>query len=137
MAVGSMRHFIAYHNTEKMGRPLHAGEPLRLLTNKSVNHLLQNAVWFVTGEGAGTRQYSLGSVFQVAEVGEADEDGFKRFATGPGYVFQPPIPIKDMEWFPEVLRATGHFGLGVQEIKDEAVITGLTQLASQAGYMLG
>lgn len=132
-----MRHFIAYHNTEKMGRPLHDGEPLRLLTNKSVNHLLQNIVWFITGEGRGDRQYSLGSVFQVAEVGDADEDGFKRFASGPGHAFQPPIPIKDMGWFPEVLRATGHFGLGVQEVKDEEVITGFTQLAVQAGYMIG
>jgi len=78
-----MRHFIAYHNTEKMGRRLHDGEPLRLLTNKHVNHLLQNMVWFITGEGAGARQYSLGSVFRVAEVGDAAEDGFKRFAAGP------------------------------------------------------
>ena len=129
-----MRHFIAYHNTEKMGRSLHDGEPLRLLTNKHVNHLLQNMVWFITGEGAGARQYSLGSVFSVAEVGDAAEDGFKRFAAGPGHVFDPPIPIKELPWFPEVLRATGHFGLGVQEIKDEAVIAGLIQLAAQEGY---
>ena len=129
-----MRHFIAYHNTEKMGRPLNADGPLRLLTNKSINHLLQETVWFVVGEGAGVRQYSLGSVFRVAETGDAAEDGFKRFASGPGHVFDPPMPIKEMPWFPEVLRATGHFGLGVQEIKDEAVIAGLTQLAAQAGY---
>jgi hypothetical protein len=129
-----MRHFIAYHNTEKMGHSLQDGEPLRLLTNKPVNHLLQNTVWFVTGEGTGARQFSLGSVFRVAEIGDTNEDGFKRFASGSGHVFRPPIPIKDMDWFPEVLRATGHFGLGVQEIKDEAVITGLMQLASQDGY---
>lgn len=128
-----MRQFIAYHNTEKMGYPLHEGEPLRLLTNKPVNHLLQNTVWFITGEGA-TRQYSLGSVFRVTEVGDGDEDGFKRFAAGPGHVFQPPIPIRDMDWFPEVLRVTGHFGLGVQEVKDESVVAGLRQLAAQVGY---
>jgi len=58
-----MRHFIAYHNTEKMGRPLHADEPLRLLTNKAINHLQNETVWFVIGEGTGERQYSLGSVF--------------------------------------------------------------------------
>ncbi len=132
-----MRHFIAYHNTEKMGCPLHVGEPLRLLTNKPVNHLLQNTVWFVTGEGVGARQYSLGSVFRVAEVGEAGEDGFKRFASGPGHVFEPPILIKDMDWFPEVLRATGHFGLGVQEVKVEAVIAGLSLLAANAAYEVG
>jgi hypothetical protein len=128
-----MRHFIAYHNTEKMGQPLHHGEPLRLLTNKSVNHLLDNTVWFVTGEGA-TRQYSLGSVFLVADVGETDDGDFKRFASGPGHVFQPPVPIKDTDWFPEVLRVTGHFGLGVQEVKDESVIAGLTKIAADAGY---
>lgn len=129
-----MRHFIAYHNTEKMGRSLQEDQPLRLLTNKHVKHLLQNMVWFVTGEGSGARQYSLGSVFNVAEVGDNVEEGFKRFAAGPGHIFEPPIPIKEMPWFPEVLRTTGHFGLGVQEIKDEAVIAGLMQLAAQDGY---
>lgn len=128
-----MRHFIAYHNTEKMGQALHHSEPLRLLTNKSVNHLLDNTVWFVTGEGA-TRQYSLGSVFRVMEVGETDDTDFKRFASGPGHVFQPPVPVKDADWFPEVLRVTGHFGLGVQEVKDESVIAGLTKIAADAGY---
>jgi hypothetical protein len=131
-----MRHFIAYHNTEKMGGPLHEGEPLRMLTNKPVQHLHQNTVWFITGEGTGTRQYSLGSVFRVVEVGDADEQAFKRFASGPGHVFQPPVPIRDREWFPEVLRATGHFGLGVQEVKDEAVIAGLIQLAAEAGHQI-
>lgn len=129
-----MRHFIAYHNTERMGRSLRDGEPLRLLTNKHVNHLCHNMIWFVTGEGLGARQYSLGSVFNVAEVGHAAEEGFKRFATGPGHVFEPPVPIGESLWFPEVLRSTGHFGLGVQEVKDEAVIVGLIQLAAEGGY---
>ena len=131
-----MRHFIAYHNTEKMGRPLHSDGPLRLLTNKSINNLHQQTVWFVIGEGS-VRQYSLGSVFRVAEVGDASEEGFKRFASGPGHVFDPPITIKDMPWFPEILRSTARFSLGVQEVKDEAVITGLTQIAEQAGYTVG
>ena len=56
-----MTHFVAYHNTEKMGHPLHEGEPLGLLTNKPVRHLIHNVVWFVTGEGTGTRRYLLGA----------------------------------------------------------------------------
>ncbi|MFO0808521.1 MAG: hypothetical protein U0746_07860 [Gemmataceae bacterium] len=39
-----------------------------------------------------------------------------------------------MDWFPDVLRATGHVGLGVQEVKDESVIAGLTRLARNAGF---
>jgi hypothetical protein len=76
----------------------------------------------------------VGNTRRVAEVGDADEDGFKGSATGPGRVFQPPVPIKEMDWFPGLLRGTGHFGLGVQEVKDEAVIADLCHLAAQAGY---
>ena len=130
-----MKHFIAYHNTEKMGRSLHEGEPLGLLTNKPVQPLIQNVVWFVTGEGSGPRRYALGSVFRVTEVGDANEEGFKHRASGPGHVFRPPVPINEMEWFTEVLRTTGHFGLGVQEAKADAVIAGLSRLAAAAGYV--
>jgi hypothetical protein len=131
-----MRHFIAYHNTEKMGARLEDADPLRLLTNKPVRHMLQNTVWFVTGEGAGVRQYALGSVFRVTEVGDTGEERFKRFASGPGHVFRPPEPIKDKEWFAETLRVTGHFALGVQEIKDPTVITELSRLAAAAGFTI-
>jgi hypothetical protein len=63
--------------------------------------------------------------------------GFKRFASGPGHLFDPPVAIKNLPWFPEILRATGHFGLGVQEVKDAAVIAGLILIAGEAGYDVG
>jgi hypothetical protein len=129
-----MRHFIAYHNTEKMGRRLHEGQPLGLVTNKPVEQLLHNTVWFITGESSSPRQYCLGSVFRVAEVGDTGEDEFAHYASGPGHAFELPIPVNDLEWFPEVFRSTGHFGLGVQEVKDEAVIAALIQLAADAGH---
>jgi hypothetical protein len=130
-----MRHFIAYHNTEKMGYALSDGNPQRVLTNKPVNHLRGNTVWLVTFEGTGTpRQYCLASVFRADKVGEKDEGGFTRYASGPGHFFHPHVPIKDTGWFPEVLRVTGNFGLGVQEVKDHAVIAGLTEIAKRAGY---
>jgi hypothetical protein len=53
-------------------------------------------------------------------------------AAGPGHVFQPPVPIKDMKWFPEALKLIGHFGLDVQEHSGGAVIDGLVQLAASA-----
>jgi hypothetical protein len=128
-----MKHFIAYHNTEKMGRPLHEGEPLRLLTGKSVDRLIGHTVWFITGESSGERQYALGSVFRVNEVGDAAEEGFKHFATGPGHVFRPPIPLNDEQWFPDLLRSMGNFGLGLQEVKEQRVIDALKQFATAAG----
>lgn len=132
-----MSHLIAYHNTEKMGRPLHDGEPLRLLTSKSVDRLLGNTVWFVTGAGSGEREYALGSVFRVSEVGDAADQGFKHFASGSGHVFRPPVPLNDEKWFPDLLRSMGNFGLGVQETTDERVVSSLTRIATGAGADIG
>ena len=58
-----MRHFIAYHNTERMGWHLHDRDPFRVLTRKPVRHLVNQTVWFVVSQGALPRRYSLGSVF--------------------------------------------------------------------------
>jgi hypothetical protein len=118
-----MRHFVAYHNTEKMGQTLHEGDPLGLLTNKPVQQLPSNMVWFVQGDGVTPKHYSLGSVFLVKEVGETDEAGFKQYAHGKGHVFRPPVPLHELEWFPDFFKAIAHFSVGVQEVKDERFIT--------------
>lgn len=131
-----MRHFIAYHNTEKIGQPLCDGNPLRLITTRRIQHLLHNAVWFVQGDGTAPKSYSLGSVFVVAEVGETTEAKFSLFAEGQGHVFQPPVPLNELEWFKSLFKAVAHFSLGVQELKEERFVEGLIQLASQAGYRL-
>ena len=116
-----------------MGESLEASDPFSLLTNKSVRGLLEQTVWFVIGEGS-VRKFSLGSVFRVAEIGKASEAGFKWFAKGTGHSFDPPVAIDSQTWFPELFRVTGHFGIGVQEIRDEMVLMGLRGIASAAGY---
>ncbi|WP_437228012.1 hypothetical protein SH661x_000671 [Planctomicrobium sp. SH661] len=131
-----MRHFIAYHNVEKMGRTLLEGQPLQILTNKSVNHLLNNVIWIIVGEGRESRTYSLGSVFIVTETGNADDSGFKYRASGSGYAFDPPVPIADTDWFTDLFNATGHFGLGVTPIKNAVVIQGLMRTASSHGFQV-
>ena len=119
------QHFAAYHNTERMGRPLSAGNPLQVLTNKSVDLLYENVVWMVVGEGKSTRQFSLGSVFCVTETGDAAEDGFKHFAAGNGHVFEPTIPLNDLEWFKDFKASMNSFQFGVQPVKDESHIEAL------------
>lgn len=133
----SMRHYVAYHNAERMGRSLHEGDPLGLLTNKPVQPLLNNVVWFVVGDGVAPKGYTLGSVFIVDRVGESAEEEFERYARGRGHVFQPPPVLNDLDWFPEFFKDMAHFSLGVQEIKEPRFIEGLFNLAAQAGYRLG
>lgn len=130
------RHYVAYHNTEGMGRPLAAGDPFRVLTNKSVTPLHESVVWLVVGEGKNPRRFSLGSVFRVTETGDAQSDGFAHFAAGRGHLFDPPIALNDLEWFDDFKQSLNSFQFGVQPLKDEQRIAALVALAEQAGAIL-
>lgn len=79
----SMRHFVQYHNTEKMRGPPRpaAGEPYRIVTSKPVGELTGNTVWLIAGEGK-PRTYTLCYRFVVDRVGDAEEGGFRHFASG-------------------------------------------------------
>lgn len=131
-----MSNFIAYHNTERMKRGLLADGSLKLLTSKSPKGLLDATLWFVVGEGKVHKRFSLGGVIRVAEVGETEEEGFKRYASGPQHVFDPSIPLNDLPWFSDLIRVTGKFGLGVVKVSDESVINGFKQVALEAGYRI-
>ena len=129
-----MRHFVAYHNTQRMGRSLHDGDALELGTDKPVNHLVGNVVWFIVGDGGSPKQYALGSVFVVSEIGETTEGGFSRFARGAGHIFEPMPRLNDLAWFSGLFKTTAHFSLGLQEVKDQQIVSALLGLAAETGY---
>lgn len=126
-----MRHFIAYHNPDKMGYPYTVAEngTERFLSNKPVGHLLGNYVWVVTFKA--DHDYSLASVFQVTDTGDAQAEGFKHYVSGTGHLFRPWHRIKGEDWFPKLLKTTGNFGLGLQEVSDPFVVAGLLRIAQQ------
>lgn len=131
-----MRNFIAYHNTQKMGRSVVDGDPLKVLSNKSLQHLHDHVVWIIQGDSGQSKAYSLASAFIVTEVGETGQDDFKSFARGDGHVFRPPIPIQHEPWFDELFKVIAHFSLGVCEVKLDRVIDGLIALAADSGWFV-
>ncbi|RIK82528.1 MAG: hypothetical protein DCC67_07060 [Planctomycetota bacterium] len=129
----SEKHFVAYHNTEGMGRPLSDGDPFRVLTNKAVTSLQEAVVWMIVGEGKNPRRFSLGSMFRVTETGDAAEEGFKHFAAGRGHAFNPPLPLNELEWFDDFKRAMNGFQFGIQPLSSEQHVAALVALAEKAG----
>jgi hypothetical protein len=127
------RHYVAYHNTERMGRTFSSGDPFRVLTNKSVRLLQESVVWLIVGEGRSPRCFSLGSVFRVNDTGDAQSDGFKHYAAGRGQMFDPPLSLNECAWFHGFRQALNSFQFGIQPLTDEAYIGALTALAGQAG----
>jgi hypothetical protein len=131
-----MRHFIAYHSPTKMGYQYTAsqGQKESVFTNKPVQHVVGNVVWVVTFRDK--RDYSLASVFEVSDWDDNGKAGFKHRISGKGHPFQPWKAIKHLSWFPKLLRATGNFGLGLQEVSNPEVVAGLVEIASRDGYDL-
>lgn len=126
-----MRHFVTYHNTEKMGLSYEECTPFSVATTKAVDGLLGNRVWSIVGSGA-PRRYALHDTYLVDRTGTTDQDEFTNFAEGStGLQFDPPILLNELPWFRDFLLSQGNFGLGLQPIQEKYVVY-FEQLAAAA-----
>lgn len=115
-----MKHFISYHNVDKMGYPFEDAEPFSVGTSKSVERLRGERVWSISGDGH-PRRYHLRDTWIVDEVGESVQVEFSNYARGYGVIFAPAILLSGLPWFPVFLKSQSNFSLGLQQIKDEFV----------------
>ena len=117
-----MKHFVQYHNTEKMGHRCDTGtDTLHVLTNKVVGDVRGDTVWLIAGDGK-PRRYCLCEVFTVAEVGPSEDRRFTSEVTGTkGQQFRPPVPIGEEAWFSDFRISQQNFRLGFNEIASRFV----------------
>jgi len=128
-----VRHYVAYHNTERMGPQL---DMFRVYTSKSVGDLCGNTIWVIAGKGSPKKQYTLTSVFTVSDVGEADHPDFKNYASGHGHQFDPTPELNELGWFTELLKKMANFSLGLQQITEQNHVDRLLELARRDGFNL-
>src|SRR5438477_10933251 len=126
-----MRNFVQYHNPDVMGRPYKPSRGEFVIVTDKVEKSLRGAmVWLLTGKGR-PRQYYLCSIFTVDKV---ERGNFGRFHTrvsgSVGRQLSPFVEIGELPWFPELLKAAGNFGFGLQPISKEGIIRGLQEVAS-------
>ena len=129
-----MRHFIAYHNADRMG---YADiERLRVLTSKPVgNDLIGHCVWLIVGKGKREKTYFLGSRFTIADIAESEVAGFAHQVIGHhGRVFAPLVPLADLDWFNDFRRSIQNFSLGFRKITDQQVIRKFEELAASVEH---
>jgi hypothetical protein len=122
-----MRHFIQYHNPDVMGRPYQASHKnFGIVTNKFFASLVGGTVWLVTGKGR-PRRYFLCSSFIVDKV-ERDNAGCFRNRPIGSAGRDLNVEIGELPWFPELLKMTGNFGLGLLPISSKTIIQGLQKV---------
>ncbi len=126
-----MRHFVQYHNPDVMGRPYKSShDNFGIVTDKFFTSLVGSTVWLLTGKGR-PRLYYLCSTFTVDKVERDNAGRFRNRVSGcVGRDLDPFVEIGETPWFPELLKATGNFGLGLQPITNKAIIRGLQDAAS-------
>jgi hypothetical protein len=126
-----MQHFVQYHNPEGMGGPYrHSDEDFAILTNKDFDSLVGSTVWLVTTKGQRPRRYFLCSSFLVDKVERGNSGRFKNRAVG-SKGQDCDIEIGNEPWFPELMRTTGNFGLGLLPLSSARIIEGFTRVAGQ------
>lgn len=114
-----------YHNVERQG-PLHPDERPAIFTAKSVQALLGDRIWLVSGEGR-PRAYYLNGSFEVSELSSAAQEGEMNEAWGGDFDrwLEKPVRIDAEPWFEDLRRATGNFAFGLERINDARIIQGL------------
>ena len=124
-----MRDFVVYHNTGKMG-----GDPgpFTAVTRKALaEKIVGDRIWLIAGNGTRKKVYTLASCFIVGQVSKPESAEFSFLLSGTeGKVFDPPIPLNDLEWFPEFLRSQRNFRSGLQVVTDAKVVTHLEKASS-------
>jgi hypothetical protein len=124
-----MKHFVVYHNPEKMGYLADEFNEPCVLTNKPVEGLGGARMWLIQGKGK-PRQYFLRGTFTVVSIDRDTDEGFRYRVRGRnGDFFRPAIDITDLPWFKRFKRSQGNFAFGLQRISDQAVIDQLKLLS--------
>lgn len=126
-----MRHFLAYHNAEKMGYSCEAIPEPRVKTSKAVVGLEGVTVWLVSGEGKSPKRYYLAARF----ISEKCESGLYRGSdlpnqiSGAGTLYGKSKPITGTTLYSLLQRQSANFVNGFFELRDAAAISGLERLA--------
>ena len=125
-----MRHFLAYHNAEKMGYSCDAIPEPRVKTSKSVAGLHGVTVWLISGEGKSPKHYYLAAKFLAnkCESGLYPSSDLPNQISGPGALFGKSKPIGGTPLHSLLKRQSANFVNGFFELHDPVAISGLERL---------
>jgi hypothetical protein len=133
-----MRHFVAYHNAEKMGYEYEPNGEYSFFSRKALASLektIGSMVWVINGSRLNTRHttYTLRAVYMPDEQLDANEVNFDYIIAGSvGHDFDPPIELNDFPWFAGFLKSQNNFSLGISEIKDSAALGYLNSIVESS-----
>lgn len=123
-----MRHYLIYHNPEKMGYSLNTVKDFIAFVNRKVNdENIGSKVWLITGEGK-PKEYFLKMYFIIDDIKSGVVKNFKTKLLGSeGKILPSMKRIDDLAWFDEFRKQMANFR-GFAEIKHQKYIDELEKL---------
>lgn len=119
------KHFVAYHNVDEQGAPLHRGRRGWFETNKPKLPQKGDVLWCFEGEGR-PKEYRLVKRGVVSRS--------KKQPDGPSVVLYQysdavDVIVNDAPWFAKLRKDQGSFSFGVNQIQDPDIVNELEHFA--------
>ncbi|MFZ5773515.1 MAG: HNH endonuclease [Thermodesulfobacteriota bacterium] len=132
-----MRHYVAYHNAERMGYPYEPSGEYSFLSKKALTFLEKTVgsfVWVINGSRIGSKKtsYTLCAVYIPDQVIDVEDTDFDYIVSGTvGFEFNPVVELNSLPWFPEFLKSQANFSIGISAIHDAKMIGEFTMLTQE------
>ncbi len=130
-----MRHFVQYHNPDKMDK-WNPALGFYIVTKKKPVCSTNDRVWLIGRRGKpGKYEYVLWMTFPVERMGPNDSGQFRDFpysVTGSNGKMFDDVAIDQEPWFKDLRTLHGNFAFGLQPINNTEVVKGLSRLAKLA-----
>jgi hypothetical protein len=122
------QHFVAYHNVDEQGTPLHRGLRGSFETNKPKLPQTGDVLWCFEGVGR-PKEYRLVKRGVVSRSVKTSH--------GPSvihYQYSDPVDVivNDASWFAKLRKGQGSFSFGVNRIQDPDIVNELERFAADS-----
>lgn len=112
-----MKHYVVYHNTDKLEYAMSTEPPFTIFTKKNVEKTIDNQIWVIAGETnprSLIKEYKIICTFIVDSIGREDDTNIAEGNNG----IDLDILLNDLSWFPEFKKKMANFSLGLQLIDE-------------------
>ena len=127
-----MRHFVQYHNPDKMGEWSPA-DGFYIVTKRKPACSKDDRVWLIGRRGKPRKyEYVLWMTFPVERAGPNNSGRFPDFpysVNGSNGEIFDNVAIDQEPWFEDLRALQGNFVFGFQPINNAEIVKGLSKLA--------
>lgn len=124
----TQQNFVAYHNVDEQGSPLHRGRRGWFQTNKPTLPKKGDVLWCFEGEGRPKKYALVKRAVVSRSEKELDGPSVVRYQ----YSDLLDVVVNDAPWFAKLRKSQGSFAFGVNRISDPDIVNELERYSADS-----